>query len=195
MRSGGAVLRAGAGIGTGAQHLLTDIATLALSNGGTGGVFITERDDLTVTGTHGSGSNSIDVGLTAVNGDADATGALVLVSTTGELRMAGPVEATGNVLLKTHASGKRILVESDITSSTGNVTLESSASIELADALQTNYAPTIQAEGLGRSVLLAQTWLAPAYRYLPVRIRITKDLGKDRPLRPGMSVLANIVVP
>lgn len=29
---------------------------------------------------------------------------------------------------------------------------------------------------------------------VPVRIRITKDLGKDRPLRPGMSVLANIVV-
>lgn len=30
---------------------------------------------------------------------------------------------------------------------------------------------------------------------VPVRIRITKDLGKDRPLRPGMSVQANIVVP
>lgn len=30
---------------------------------------------------------------------------------------------------------------------------------------------------------------------VPVRIRITKDLGTDRPLRPGMSVLANIVVP
>ncbi len=29
---------------------------------------------------------------------------------------------------------------------------------------------------------------------VPVRIRITKDLGKDRPLRPGMSVTANIVV-
>lgn len=29
---------------------------------------------------------------------------------------------------------------------------------------------------------------------VPVRIRITRDLGKDRPLRPGMSVLANIVV-
>jgi membrane fusion protein (multidrug efflux system) len=29
---------------------------------------------------------------------------------------------------------------------------------------------------------------------VPVRIRITKDLGKDRPLRPGMSVLASIVV-
>jgi hypothetical protein len=27
---------------------------------------------------------------------------------------------------------------------------------------------------LGRSVLLAETWLAPAYRYLPVRIRITQ---------------------
>ena len=30
---------------------------------------------------------------------------------------------------------------------------------------------------------------------VPVRIRITKDFGADRPLRPGMSVLANIVVP
>jgi membrane fusion protein (multidrug efflux system) len=29
---------------------------------------------------------------------------------------------------------------------------------------------------------------------VPVRIRITKALGKDRPLRPGMSVLAHIVV-
>jgi membrane fusion protein (multidrug efflux system) len=29
---------------------------------------------------------------------------------------------------------------------------------------------------------------------VPVRIKITKDLGKDRPLRPGMSVLANIIV-
>jgi membrane fusion protein (multidrug efflux system) len=29
---------------------------------------------------------------------------------------------------------------------------------------------------------------------VPVRIRITKDLGPDRPLRPGMSVVANIVV-
>ena len=28
-------------------------------------------------------------------------------------------------------------------------------------------------ESLGRSVLMAETWLAPAYRYLPVRIRIT----------------------
>ena len=27
---------------------------------------------------------------------------------------------------------------------------------------------------------------------IPVRIRITKDLGKDRPLRPGMSVVAHI---
>lgn len=29
---------------------------------------------------------------------------------------------------------------------------------------------------------------------VPVRIRVTKDLGKDRPLRPGMSALANVVV-
>ncbi|MFY7921602.1 MAG: HlyD family secretion protein [Gemmatimonas sp.] len=29
---------------------------------------------------------------------------------------------------------------------------------------------------------------------VPVRIRVTKGLGPDRPLRPGMSVLANIVV-
>lgn len=29
---------------------------------------------------------------------------------------------------------------------------------------------------------------------VPVRIRITKSLGTDRPLRPGMSVLANVVV-
>lgn len=29
---------------------------------------------------------------------------------------------------------------------------------------------------------------------VPVRIRITKGLGKERPLRPGMSVLANIIV-
>ncbi|BAH37572.1 MAG TPA: HlyD family secretion protein [Gemmatimonas aurantiaca] len=29
---------------------------------------------------------------------------------------------------------------------------------------------------------------------VPVRIRVTKDLGKDRPLRPGMSVLASVVV-
>jgi membrane fusion protein (multidrug efflux system) len=29
---------------------------------------------------------------------------------------------------------------------------------------------------------------------VPVRIRLTKDLGADRPLRPGMSVLANVIV-
>lgn len=29
---------------------------------------------------------------------------------------------------------------------------------------------------------------------VPVRIRVTKDLGADRPLRPGMSVLASVVV-
>ncbi|MBL0940923.1 MAG: HlyD family secretion protein [Gemmatimonadaceae bacterium] len=29
---------------------------------------------------------------------------------------------------------------------------------------------------------------------VPVRIRVTKDLGAERPLRPGMSVVANIVV-
>jgi membrane fusion protein (multidrug efflux system) len=29
---------------------------------------------------------------------------------------------------------------------------------------------------------------------VPVRIKVTKDLGADRPLRPGMSVLANIIV-
>lgn len=28
---------------------------------------------------------------------------------------------------------------------------------------------------------------------IPVRIRITRDLGKDRPLRPGMSVVAHVV--
>jgi membrane fusion protein (multidrug efflux system) len=28
---------------------------------------------------------------------------------------------------------------------------------------------------------------------VPVRIRVTKDLGADRPLRPGMSVLVNVV--
>ncbi len=30
---------------------------------------------------------------------------------------------------------------------------------------------------------------------VPVRIRLTKTLGADRPLRPGMSVLANVIVP
>lgn len=30
---------------------------------------------------------------------------------------------------------------------------------------------------------------------IPVRIRITKGLGADRPLRPGMSVLVNVIVP
>ncbi len=29
---------------------------------------------------------------------------------------------------------------------------------------------------------------------VPVRIRVTKDLGPDRPLRPGMSVVANVIV-
>ena len=29
---------------------------------------------------------------------------------------------------------------------------------------------------------------------VPVRIRITKGLGAERPLRPGMSVLANVIV-
>jgi membrane fusion protein (multidrug efflux system) len=28
---------------------------------------------------------------------------------------------------------------------------------------------------------------------IPVRIRITKDLGKDKPLRPGMSVVAHVI--
>lgn len=30
---------------------------------------------------------------------------------------------------------------------------------------------------------------------VPVRIKVTKDLGKDMPLRPGMSVLANVIIP
>jgi membrane fusion protein, multidrug efflux system len=30
---------------------------------------------------------------------------------------------------------------------------------------------------------------------VPVRIKVTKDLGKDRPLRPGMSVVASVIVP
>lgn len=30
---------------------------------------------------------------------------------------------------------------------------------------------------------------------IPVRIRLTKGLGADRPLRPGMSVLVNVIVP
>jgi len=29
---------------------------------------------------------------------------------------------------------------------------------------------------------------------VPVRIRVTKDLGQDRPLRPGMSVMASVTV-
>jgi hypothetical protein len=34
---------------------------------------------------------------------------------------------------------------------------------------------------LGRSVLLAETWLAPGYRYLPVRIRITEGTADGQP--------------
>ena len=36
-------------------------------------------------------------------------------------------------------------------------------------------------------------WVKVTQR-VPVRIRITKGLGPDRPLRPGMSVLANVLV-
>ena len=30
---------------------------------------------------------------------------------------------------------------------------------------------------------------------VPVRIKVTKGLGPEKPLRPGMSVLANVIVP
>jgi hypothetical protein len=50
-----AILRGGAGIGVGQTPLTTQIAKLAVSNSGSGGVFIQEADALDITGSHGTG--------------------------------------------------------------------------------------------------------------------------------------------
>jgi hypothetical protein len=46
--------------------------------------------------------------------------------------------------------------------------------------LQTWHMIPRRKEHLGKSILLAETWLAPAYRYLPVRIRITQGAADAR---------------
>jgi hypothetical protein len=147
VRTGNLVLRAATGIGSGNLHLLTEVATLAVSNVGSGGVFITERDNLLVTGSHGSGSNAIDLLTTS-----GANGALVLVSTTGALEITGPVLVSGNVLFKTTAAGQDLLIKSDITSTAGSIELRSADEIVIEDALFENYAPTLETKAVGQSV-------------------------------------------
>ena len=145
--TGNVVLTAAAGIGSASLHLLTEVASMAVANQGSGGVFITERDNLLVTGSHGTGSNAIDVLTTS-----GANGALVLVSTLGGLTVTGPILVSGNVLLKTTAAGQDLLIKSDITSTAGSMELRSADEIVIEDALFDNYAPTLEAKALGQSV-------------------------------------------
>jgi hypothetical protein len=128
------LLTATSSAGTGANPLETAVGTLSVSAGGTVG--IVDSDSLTV----GSITTSVDrVGLdgatsatTAVT-QANVSGSTVTLRTlAGALVGAasgGAVSASGNLLLKAGGVGGDITLDSAVTSSGGNITIDASGNL------------------------------------------------------------------
>ena len=134
----GLILKAGNGIGSGANHLETSVATLSVSSGA-GGAFVTETDalaigSLTVAVNRVAGDASFASAVTAAQEDLSASGAgsLVLI-TGGDLTVnqgtagtGGISTVSGNVLLSVTGS---LALNAALNAGSGNVSLVSSAAM------------------------------------------------------------------
>jgi len=126
LTAGNAILTATAGVGTVADPIETTISRLE-ATGGTGGVFVTDVDSLTIGG--------IDVGTIGVS---SGTGNIDVRTTTGTLTVEENVTSTtsGNILLKTTDTagvGEDLTVNAGVTISTntGNIDIQAGDNLTL----------------------------------------------------------------
>ncbi len=126
-------LGASNGIGTSAQPLGTQTATIT-ANGGTGGVYITEADgaDITVTAT--------------------GAGNVAIVSTTGTLNVAGPTSTVNGSLSLT---GGSVSIGAATTTINGNMVLTGATGVSVNAALSTNSGNITVNNGSGALATLA----------------------------------------
>jgi hypothetical protein len=132
----GLQLSAGAGIGAGTNHLETTVTTVTAS-AGTGGLFVTESDGVTLD-TLTINVNRVDAtGTATLTGNAaqeDLTsgGGLVLVTTNGAITTAvstGEINATDDLLLSAGETGFEagtdvtITLNAGVTSAAGNISI------------------------------------------------------------------------
>ena len=161
----GLILTAGIGIGTGGNAIETIIATLAASSG-SGSMFVTETNDVSVIGVtfdinRISGTNTTAATTSALSDlTTSANGNIVLVSNTGNITITNGSDAdskgvdangTGNILL--HALAGSIDIQSAVTSSvSGSISILAnvnvSQSTSIAADIQTSSIGTIDVEAV-----------------------------------------------
>ncbi|MFO0447295.1 MAG: beta strand repeat-containing protein, partial [Pseudomonadota bacterium] len=139
----GLLLTAGSssGIGSGSNHLETTVSNLT-AVAGSGGVFVTETDAVTVTSltvnaqrVDAEGSSSLTTNSTqgGLSSAATTNGHIVLVSLGGDMTLNSAVAAdgSGNVLLQTltGGAGSSITANADVSSGSGNVSVLATASV------------------------------------------------------------------
>jgi phage tail protein X len=124
-------LQAGAGIGSGAQHLELE-ALLLTARAGSTGLFLTEATAVTVTEVALNTVARVDSSGASGAGPADAAqsglasgGALVLQTTVGGILLAadGAVTAAGNLLLWAQGSAADLDVRAAVSNSAGETSL------------------------------------------------------------------------
>jgi hypothetical protein len=129
------------GIGSGSNHLETTVSNLTAA-AGSGGVFVTETDAVTVTsltvnvqrvGSEGSSSATDNATQSGLSTGTSSNGHIVLVSLGGDMTLNSAVSAdgSGNVLLQTTTSGagSSIIANADVSSGSGNVSVLATASV------------------------------------------------------------------
>ena len=166
---------AGTGIGQPHAHLESRVNTVA-ARAAAGGIFLLETDALLVADTAASVQNvNADNTLTEV---ADATlsdlattsgnGSIILRTLDGSLILddgLAPADQTGvrahgsgNILLQAVAAGTDIVLNADVRSTTGHITLKAARDISLSDdvTIETSAAGTIYIDAIGGSLTMGE---------------------------------------
>ena len=156
----GALLMAGGAIGSGGNHLELAVATLS-ANAGAGGLFITERNGLTVdtlaVQVQRVAANAVAT-VTATAGQDDlktgAGGALVLVSTGGDLVLADEVTAAGGGAVLLQAAGA-VTLHNAVDAGGGALSVVAGGALTQAVAIATTGSASIDLQA-GGALTMAQ---------------------------------------
>ena len=161
-----ATTSAGSGIGTGANHIETTVATLAAS-GSADGVFVTETDGLSVAGVVVNVNRIDSTDTITTTGYAPVSdlvttsgGSIVLVSTAGDITITDGVDVdingldgSGNVLL--NAAAGSINLQTGLTSRGSNISILANINISQSAAasdISTSGSGTIDIEAVTGSI-------------------------------------------
>jgi len=135
LRAGALLLSAAQGVGTGLNHIETSVSSLAAS-GGTGGVFITESDALSVAAVSVSadrvGANGVVGSVSAASAQglgATGSSAIVLRLLTGNLSVDTAVQAVGGAI-RLEASGGTASLAAAVSSAGGPISLLASGAVQ-----------------------------------------------------------------